>query len=101
MPITRRALACRLAAGAFAAPFFNRGRFALFAQSNAEFSERAVRLVRESLVIDLLNQFLYRADLQPKLRQWLSKPGAFTQADFDRFIASGINAISFGNGTDT
>jgi membrane dipeptidase len=96
MPITRRALA-----GVLAAPFVNLGRFALFAQSTAEFSERAVRLVRESLVIDLLNQFLYRADLQPKLRQGLSKPGAFAQEDFERFLDSGINAISFGNGANT
>ena len=96
MPITRRALA-----GVLAAPFVNRGSFALFAQSNAQFSERAVRLVQESLVIDLLNQFLYRADLQPQLRQWLSKPGAFTQADFERFLASGINAFSFGSGANT
>jgi membrane dipeptidase len=101
MPLTRRALARRLAAGVLAAPFINRARFALFAQSNAQFSERAIRLVRESLVIDLLNQFLYRTDLQPKLRQWLSKPGAFTQADFDRFLASSTNAISFGNGANT
>jgi membrane dipeptidase len=96
MPITRRALGA-----VFAAPFLNRSRFALFAQSNAQFSERAVRLVQESLVIDLLNQFLYRADLQPQLRQWLSKPGAFPQADFDRFLASGINAFSFGSGANT
>ena len=98
---TRRALLRNVAAATLAAPFFNRGRFRLFAQSTAEYSERAVRLVRESLVIDMLNQFLYRTDLQPKLRQWLSQPGAFTAADFQRFLDSGINAISFGNGSDT
>jgi membrane dipeptidase len=57
--------------------------------------------MRESLVIDMLNQFLYRSDLQPKLRQWLSQPGAFTAADFQRFLDSGINAINFGNGANT
>jgi membrane dipeptidase len=88
------------AAAALAAPFFNRGRFRLFAQSTTEYSERAVRLMRESLVIDMLNQFLYRMDLQPKLHQWLSQPGAFTQPDFQRFLDSGINAASFGNGAD-
>ncbi len=99
--LTRRALARRIGGAALAAPFINRGRFALFGQSAGEFSGRAVRLVRESLVIDLLNQFLYRADLRSTLQQWLSKPGAFTQADFDRFLGSGINAINFGQGADT
>jgi membrane dipeptidase len=98
---TRRTLLRKVAAATLAAPFFNRGRFRLFAQSTAEYSERTVRLVRESLVIDMLNQFLYRQDLQPKLRQWLSQPGAFTPADFQRFLDSGINAISFGNGSNT
>ena len=65
--ITRRT-AMKAAAAAIAAPFFNRNRYALFAQSSQEYSERAVRLVRESLVIDMLNQFLYRRDMQPKLR---------------------------------
>jgi membrane dipeptidase len=71
------------------------------AQSAPAYSERAVRLVRESLVIDMLNQFLYRSDLQARLRQWLAKPGAFATADFQRFIDSGINAINFGEGANT
>ncbi|HLJ51546.1 MAG TPA: membrane dipeptidase [Bryobacteraceae bacterium] len=92
-----------LAAGAalLAAPFFNRGRYRLFAQSADQYSERAVRLVRESLVIDMLNQFLYRADQREKLRAWLTRPGAFTNADFQRFRDSGINAINFGDGANT
>jgi len=98
---TTRRTAIKAAAAAIAAPFFNRNRYALFAQSSREYSERAVRLVRESLVIDMLNQFLYRSDMQPKLRQWLSQPGAFTQADFEKFRDSGINAASFGQGADT
>jgi membrane dipeptidase len=56
--------------------------------------------MRESLVIDMLNQFLYRMDLQPKLHQWLSQPGAFTAPDFHRFLDSGINGASFGEGAD-
>ncbi len=96
---TRRT-ALKLGAAAIAAPFFNRNRYSLFAQT-AEYSERAVRLVRESLVIDMLNQFLYRSDQQPKLRQWFSKPGAFTQADFERFRDSGVNAASFGNAAES
>jgi len=92
-----------LAAGAalVAAPFVNRNRYRIFGQSTTEYSARAVKLVRESLVIDMLNQFLYRRDLQPKLKAWLSQPGAFKAADFERFRDSGINAINFGDGADT
>jgi membrane dipeptidase len=97
---TRRTL-IKAAVAALAAPFLNRNRYALFAQSSQEYSERAVRLVRESLVIDMLNQFLYRRDMQPKLRQWLAQPGAFTRTDFERFRDSGINAASFGDGADS
>jgi membrane dipeptidase len=85
-----------------AAPFINRNRFAL-ARPNAaapEVSARAIALVKESLVIDMLDQFLYRRDMQSKLRAWLTKPGAFTAADFQRFKDSGINVINFGEGPD-
>ena len=99
-PPTTRRTALKAAAAAIAAPFFNRNRYALFAQSSQEYSERAVRLVRESLVIDMLNQFLYRRDMQPKLRQWLGKPNAFTRADFELFLNSGINAANFGSEAD-
>ncbi len=97
---TRRT-AVKAAVAAFAAPFFNRHRYALEAQSAQEYSERAVRLVRESLVIDMLNQFLYRRDMQAKLREWFSRPGAFTQSDFERFRGTGIHAASFGEGADS
>lgn len=88
------------AAALIAAPFINRSRYRLFAQS-AEYSARAVKLVEESLVIDMLDQFLYRKDQQPTLRAWLSKPGTFTAADFARFRNSGIDAINFGEGVET
>ena len=94
----RRALA--LAAATAAAPFFNRSRYRLFAQTPQEFSDRAVRLVRESIVIDMLNQFLYRRDQQATARTWLTRPGTFTQADFERFRATGLTAASFGQGGD-
>ena len=98
-PATRRQVLAA-AAALVAAPFINRSRYRLFAQS-PEYSARAVKLVEESLVIDMLDQFLYRKDQQPTLRAWLAKPGAFTEADFARFKNSGINAINFGDGADT
>jgi membrane dipeptidase len=98
--MTTRRQALALGVALAGAPFFNRNRYRLFAHSPTEYSEPAVRLVRESLVIDMLNQFLYRADQQARLKEWLSKPGAFTAADFTRFKDSGINAANFGNGAD-
>src|SRR5215469_16872673 len=82
-------------------PFVLRQRYRVFAQSPAEYPERVVRLVRESLVIDMLNQFLYRTDKRDVLNDWLTRPGAFTQRDFEPFRNSGVNAINFGDGADS
>ncbi|MGP8245799.1 MAG: dipeptidase [Bryobacteraceae bacterium] len=97
---TTRRQALAAAAALVAAPFVNRSRYRIFGQS-AEYSARAVELVRESLVVDMLDQFLYRKDQQSTLRAWLTKPGTFTEADFARFRDSGINAINFGDGVET
>ena len=77
---TTRRQALSASAALAAAPFVNRSRCRLFGQS-AEYSARAVHLIRDSLVIDMLDQFLYRKDRQPTLRAWLTKAGAFTEAD--------------------
>jgi membrane dipeptidase len=52
--------------------------------------------MRESLVIDMLNPFLYREDQQDLLEKWLTQPGAFTEADFLRFKSTGVSVINFG-----
>jgi membrane dipeptidase len=95
-PVSRRRFIGRAVSAALAAPFVLRHRYRLFAESPDEYSERVVRLVRESLVIDMLNQFLYRTDKQNVLNDWLSRPGAFTASDFEFFKNSGVNAINFG-----
>src|SRR5271170_3496943 len=94
--IPRRRFIGRAASAALAAPFVLRRQYRLFAQSREEYPERVVRLVRESLVIDMLNQFLYRIDEENVLNDWLSRPGAFTRSDFEFFTNSGVNAINFG-----
>ena len=83
-----------------AAPFVLSKSYRVFAQSTREYPERVVRLMRESLVIDMLNQFLYRTDQQPLLDKWLTQPGAFTETDFRRFQSSGVSVINFGDGAD-
>ena len=95
--MSRRKFVQRSACAVLAAPFVLRHRYRLFADSSEEYPERVVRLVRESLVIDMLNQFLYRSDKQDLLNEWLSRPGAFTRSDFEFFINSGVNAINFGS----
>jgi hypothetical protein len=81
--VSRREFLCRATSAAVAAPFVLRGRHRIFDYSNGEYPERVVRLLREDLVIDMLNQFLYRKDEESVLNDWLSKPGAFKQSDFE------------------
>ena len=74
-PITRREAIRAIALGAAAAPAVLRGRYQLFAQSSAQYSARAVRLVESSIVVDLLNQFQFQdfTDRPPKSDQWLAQ----------------------------
>jgi hypothetical protein len=73
-----------------AAPMINLGRFRLFAHSTVDYSARAIRLVRESLVVDMLNPF--SLDF-PRLGKWQAEPERFTAADFQRFRDSGIDVF--------
>lgn len=82
------------------APFVLSKSYRVFAQSTREYPERVVRLMRETLVIDMLNQFLYRTDQEKLKDKWLSEPGAFTETDFRRFQSTGVSVINFGDGAD-
>ena len=87
--VTRRTL-LKGAALSLGAPMINRGRFSLFAQSEAQYSVRTVDLVRRSTVIDMLGLLTlnYR-----KLLAWESDPGRFRQTDFDRLRNSGTTVF--------
>ncbi len=82
------------------APAVLRGRFRLFAQSNTEHSARAIQLIAETTVVDLLNQFRFADYSQrpPKSELWLNKPGSFTAADAAPYQTSGINVFALGAG---
>jgi membrane dipeptidase len=84
--ISRRSI-LQGAAVALGAPMINRGRFSLFAQSDAEYSALTVDLVRGSTVIDMLG--LLTLDF-PKLSAWQIEPSRFQPADFQRLKDSGI-----------
>jgi len=94
--VSRRRLLKSVLKSAAAAPFVLRHRYRVFAQSPREYPERVVRLMRESLVIDMLNQFLYRDDRQELKEKWLTQPGTFTEADFQRFQSTGVSVINVG-----
>jgi len=85
---------------AIVAPLVLRRSYRLIAQPAPEYPERVMRLMRESLVIDMLNQFLYRTDQEDLKEKWLTQPGAFTEADFLKFKSSGVSVFNFGEGAD-
>lgn len=97
-PLSRRDAIQRLAA-AFAAPAVLRGRFPLFDDAQ-EYSARTIRLVQESVVVDLLNQFRFAdfSEKPPKSQIWLSTPRSMTAADYETYRSSGHTVIALGHG---
>jgi membrane dipeptidase len=112
--IGRRAALRRLGVGVVAAPAVLRGRYSLFDRpgadspsqehSSQEYSARAVRLVAESPVVDMLCQFRF-ADMRvegPTLfDRWMSDPTAFTEEHFAAYRDSGVNVLALGRGAPT
>ncbi|HNV73997.1 MAG TPA: membrane dipeptidase [Gemmatimonadaceae bacterium] len=100
---SRREALKRLAAGVVAAPAILRGRYPLFRPADArfpvEYSARAIKLVQESVVIDLLNQFRFAdfAEKPPKSQLWLSKPRSMTSADWEVYRTSGYTVMCLGH----
>ena len=91
--ISRRGLLKSMAvagAGLVAAPMLNFGRFRLFANSPTEYSARAIGLVKESTVIDMLCVMTLDFAKQDK---WFKDPETFTAADLQPWKDSGINVI--------
>jgi membrane dipeptidase len=98
-PVTRReALRTGLAAatGIVAAPMLNLGRFQLFAHSPVEYSERAIRLVRESVVIDMLGLLSLNF---PLMARWTANPELFGAAELQKVRDSGITVFHPAVGT--
>jgi len=75
---------------ALGAPFFNRGRYRLFASSPLEYSARAIELIQRSTVIDMLG--LLTLDYR-RLLAWQTNTLAFPDEEYKRLLASGVNAI--------
>ena len=78
-----------------AAPFLNRGRYRLSAQSAREYSARCVDLVRGSLVIDMLCPLTLSGERQER---WGPDGAGFTSADFEEFRSSEIDVMHIATG---
>ena len=97
--ISRREIlkqAAAASAAVFAAPMINRGRYRLFAYSPANYSARAVELMKRATVIDMLSPFVISPSQGAK---WFSNPDNFTTADLQKFKDSGINIFHIAVGT--
>ena len=91
--LSRRDLLKRTAlagVGAIAAPMLNLGQFQLFANSKTEYSARAIDLVKQSTVIDMLCVMTLDFTKQAK---WFNDPESFTAADLQPWKDSGISII--------
>lgn len=91
--LTRRELlktAAAASVGVIAAPMLNIGRFRLFANSETEYSTRAIDLVSRSTVIDML--CVLTLDFE-KYDKWMADPESFTAADLQPFKDSQIDVI--------
>jgi membrane dipeptidase len=84
-----------VAGAVVAAPFINRGRYRVFAQSGRAYAARCVRLMSESIVVDMLGLL----SLGPSGKKWMLDPDSFTEADLERFKDSGITSFHIATGT--
>jgi membrane dipeptidase len=98
--ISRRDLLRTAGAALAGAPAIVRGRYRVFAQTTQEYSARAVRLMQEATVVDLLNQFRFAdySERPPKSERWLRVPGSFTASDAATYQQSGITVFALGDG---
>jgi membrane dipeptidase len=72
------------------APMLNRGRYELFAGTATAYSARAIDLVQQSTVIDMLALLTLDFDKQSK---WFADPESFRGADLQPFKDSAINVF--------
>lgn len=97
-PVTRRKMLKQTAAASvslLAAPMVSRGRFRLFANASAEYSTRAIDLMKRATVIDMLSPLTLNF---PKQDKWFRDPESFTAEDLRPFKESGIQVFHIGVG---
>jgi membrane dipeptidase len=102
-PLSRRHAIAALGVGLAGAPAILRRRWQLFAQSPKEYSARAIRLMEENLVVDLLNQFRFPdfSEQPPRINRWLTQPGSLSAEDAAVYRGSGITGLALGHAVDS
>ena len=97
--ISRRTALGRLGVTLVAAPAILRGRFRVFTGAATEYSARCIKLMDESIVVDLLNQFRFQdfAEKPPRIERWLKEPGALSAADAEIYRGSRMSAVALGH----
>jgi len=86
MTLSRRELLSAI----IAAPMLNLGRYRVFDWQQREYSARAIKLVTENPVIDMLSPLTLNFPLG---NQWLTNPERLTDAEFKRFRDSEIDVF--------
>jgi membrane dipeptidase len=97
--ISRRAALGRLGVALVGAPAILRGRYRVFTGAATEYSARCIKLMEESIVVDLLNQFRFQdfAEKPPRIERWLKEPGSLSAADADIYRGSQMTALALGH----
>ena len=78
------------------APAVLSGSFPMFAWSNDTYSTRAIDLMKQATVIDMLGLLTLNF---PLMEKWSAHPESFTAADFEKYKSSGINIFHIAVGT--
>ncbi|MGQ0646881.1 MAG: dipeptidase [Gemmatimonadaceae bacterium] len=101
--LNRRQAIIAIGAGIAGAPAILRGRYQVFAQSQAQYSARCVKLMEEHMVVDLLNQFRFPdfAEQPPRITRWLAQAGSLSAEDAAIYRGSGLTALALGHGADS
>jgi len=80
-------------------PYINTNAYRLFADNDTKYSDRAIRIVAEALVIDMLSPLgddIHKREGMSVGQLWLSRPGRFTKQDYQWCRDSGINVFGLG-----
>jgi len=81
-------------------PYINSNSYRLFAGTSRRYSAKAVSLVEETDVIDMLGSFhddITTRKGKPLNETWLEQPAAFTAEDYKYVRSSGIKIFAFGD----
>ena len=97
--VSRRTALAQIGAALAGAPAILRGRYPVFHGLTTQYSARCIKLMEESIVVDLLNQFRFQdfAEKPPRIDRWLTQPGSLAAVDADVYRGSKMTAVALGH----